>query len=214
MNKKKVSNIYGQVYGFVKESLTSLDQVYPGDHLAYERVKLYWHHVLVEDIDVETGEVKVIHYHNDVREFFVTTLNEHSLAQVKRGSIQFWSKRYYSDNVKVCLFDWKGSVVIVFNFLYFHRFYRIVYDESEVNPPEKVLELASARLGETKYNLLTDNCEHFCTECKIGKSISVQVNIRSLRYQLSCQPFLNYNCDFVFRLNLWLRTHLQLCCHP
>ena len=93
MNQKKVSNIYGQVYGFVKEPLTSLDQVYPGDHLAYERVKLYWHHVIVEDIDKETNEIKVIHYYNNVKEFFETTANEGSLAQVTRSSIQFWSER-------------------------------------------------------------------------------------------------------------------------
>lgn len=147
MNKKKVSNVYGQVYGFVKEAVNLLDQLYPGDHIAYERVKLYWHHVIVEDIDKETNEVKIIHYHNNVREFFDTTLNEGSLAQVIRGSIQFWSK----------------------------RFYRIVYDENEVNPPEKVLELACGRLGEKKYHPLTGNCEHFCTECKIGKRVSIQV---------------------------------------
>ena len=93
MNQTKASNIYGQVYGFVKEAVTSLDQVYPADHLAYERVKLYWHHVIVEDIDKETNEVKVIHYYNNVKEFFEATPNEDSLAEVRRSSIQFWSKR-------------------------------------------------------------------------------------------------------------------------
>lgn len=94
MTGKRVSNIYGQVYGFAKEVLISLDQVYPGDHIAYERVKLYWHHVIVEDIDRELEEVKIIHYYNNVREFFETTSKEGSLAQVMRGSIKFWSKRY------------------------------------------------------------------------------------------------------------------------
>ena len=68
-----------------------------------------------------------------------------------------------------------------------NRFYRIVYDESEVNPPEKVLELACGRLGEKKYHPLTDNCEHFCTECKIGKSLSIQVNIKSFRFNYDIQ---------------------------
>ncbi|XP_028399503.1 uncharacterized protein LOC114522920 [Dendronephthya gigantea] len=146
MDGKRVSNIYGQVYDFAKEMVTSLDQVYPGDHIAYERVKLYWHHVIVEDVDRELEEVKIIHYYNNVREFFETTSKEGSLAQVMRGSIKFWSK----------------------------RFYRIVYNV-ETYPPEKVLELACDRLGEKKYNPLTSNCEHFCTECRIGKAASVQV---------------------------------------
>ena len=50
-----------------------------------------------------------------------------------------------------------------------------------MNPPEKVLELACERLGETKYHPLLGNCEHFCTECKIGKSISIQVNEQRCR---------------------------------
>ena len=45
----------------------------------------------------------------------------------------------------------------------------------ECHPPEKVLELALARVGEMKYCPITNNCEHFCTQCKIGRSISVQV---------------------------------------
>ena len=65
-----------------------------------------------------------------------------------------------------------------FNLCIFNRFYRIVYNESEVNPPEKVLELAFERLGEKKYNPLTDNCEHFCTKCKIGRSVSFQVTLQ------------------------------------
>ena len=63
-----------------------------------------------------------------------------------------------------------------FRFCISIRFYRIVYDETEMNPPEKVLELACERLGEKKYNPLTENCEHFCTECKIGRSVGFQVN--------------------------------------
>ena len=91
--KKKVSNIYGQVYGFTKEMVASLEQLYPGDHIAYERAKLYWHHVIVEDIDSEANEITVIHYYNNAREFFQTTLSKGSLAQVMRSTLQFWSKR-------------------------------------------------------------------------------------------------------------------------
>ena len=89
-----MSNIYGQVYGFSKEVITSIDQLYPGDHIAYERVKLYWHHVIVEDVNKTTNEVNIIHYHNNIKEFFETTLNEGSIAQVLRNTLQFWSKRW------------------------------------------------------------------------------------------------------------------------
>lgn len=56
------------------------------------------------------------------------------------------------------------------------RFYRVVYNEEKCYPPERVLELALERLGEEKYSALTGNCEHFCTYCKIGESVSIQVD--------------------------------------
>lgn len=40
---------------------------------------------------------------------------------------------------------------------------------------EQVVRRAESRLGERKYNLLFNNCEHFATWCKTGKSRSAQV---------------------------------------
>lgn len=146
--KRIVSNIYGQVSSFAKEMVTSLEQVYPGDHLTYERAKLYWHHVIIEDINSEMNAITIIHYHNDIKDFFEDfSLRNQSLAKVKRDTLQFWSE----------------------------RFYRVVYNNEICHPPEKVLELAWARLGEAQYSPLTGNCEHFCTYCKIGKNVSIQV---------------------------------------
>lgn len=41
--------------------------------------------------------------------------------------------------------------------------------------PEMVVKRAQSRLGEQKYNLLFNNCEHFARWCKTGISQSVQV---------------------------------------
>ena len=38
-----------------------------------------------------------------------------------------------------------------------------------------VVERALSRLGEDRYRLLTNNCEHFCTWCVLGKGRSDQV---------------------------------------
>ncbi|BAT51691.1 unknown protein [Nostoc sp. NIES-3756] len=43
------------------------------------------------------------------------------------------------------------------------------------DPPLVVVERAKRRLGETKYNLFYNNCEHFARYCKIGIPISEQV---------------------------------------
>ncbi len=42
--------------------------------------------------------------------------------------------------------------------------------------PEETVARARSRLGETSYNLLTNNCEHFAIWCKTGVSESMQVN--------------------------------------
>jgi hypothetical protein len=41
--------------------------------------------------------------------------------------------------------------------------------------PEIVVHRAQSRLGENKYNLLFNNCEHFATWCKIGVNESKQI---------------------------------------
>lgn len=45
-----------------------------------------------------------------------------------------------------------------------------------VYSPEETVQRARSRLGETKYNLVTNNCEHFAIWCKTGISESRQVD--------------------------------------
>jgi len=39
----------------------------------------------------------------------------------------------------------------------------------------QAVQRARSRLGEDRYHLLTNNCEHFCSWCLLGKSHSAQV---------------------------------------
>ena len=48
--------------------------------------------------------------------------------------------------------------------------------EYRLYSPEETVKRAKSRLGETKYNLLFGNCEHFAIWCKTGISESHQVN--------------------------------------
>ena len=50
------------------------------------------------------------------------------------------------------------------------------YKEWACLAPETVIARAKNRLGEDKYNLFQNNCEHFAHWCKTGKSASDQVN--------------------------------------
>jgi hypothetical protein len=40
---------------------------------------------------------------------------------------------------------------------------------------EDIVRRARSRLGERRYNLLTNNCEHFCNWCQLGECRSEQV---------------------------------------
>ncbi|MEA5574302.1 lecithin retinol acyltransferase family protein [Calothrix sp. UHCC 0171] len=46
----------------------------------------------------------------------------------------------------------------------------------QCDPDGKVIQRAKSRLGESKYNLLFNNCEHFATWCKTGLGDSEQVS--------------------------------------
>lgn len=48
--------------------------------------------------------------------------------------------------------------------------------EYRLYSPEETVKRARSRIGETKYNLLFGNCEHFAIWCKTGISESHQVN--------------------------------------
>ena len=43
--------------------------------------------------------------------------------------------------------------------------------------PEKTLERAYSRIGESKYSILSNNCEHFAMWCKTGSAESTQVRL-------------------------------------
>ena len=59
-----------------------------------------------------------------------------------------------------------------------------------VNSPENVLIKARRCLNLSKYNAFLNNCEHFCTWCKINKHASSQVEY----------------------LELWILRHWPACC--
>jgi hypothetical protein len=50
--------------------------------------------------------------------------------------------------------------------------------------PQQIVERARSRLGENRYHVLKNNCEHFCNWCITGRSTSTQVS-RPLTFSLA-----------------------------
>src|SRR5712691_2860705 len=51
----------------------------------------------------------------------------------------------------------------------------IVRDRESMYSPHEVVLRARSRLGENRYHVLRNNCEHFCNWCISGRSSSIQV---------------------------------------
>lgn len=54
--------------------------------------------------------------------------------------------------------------------------------------PDVVIRRAESRLGEQRYNLFLNNCEHFANWCKTGENISPQLNEFGLRLDQIKRP--------------------------
>lgn len=128
--------------------VSSLSQLQKGDHIANKRLGgLYWHHAVVDHVEIEKGIFIVLEYSNSAKEFLrgISSSSENvGIAQVVRGECQLQDGLYLIKH-KDCL------------------------------SAEKVVLRARERLGENQYDLLENNCEHFAMWCKTGIKSSEQV---------------------------------------
>lgn len=129
-----------------------------GDHIFVDRsvfgVKLYEHH------GIYVGDDMVVHYNGLARGIVlekscfeeilsnVVPLDKRNIAKVEMTSLEEFAS---------------GDVLQV---------------KKHANAPfsgQEVALRAKVRIGEQKYNLLINNCEHFCNECVFGEHVSEQV---------------------------------------
>ena len=129
-----------------------------GDHIFVDRsvlgVKLYEHH------GIYVGDDMVVHYNGLARGIVlekscfeeilsnVVPLDKRNIAKVEMTSLEEFAS---------------GDVLQV---------------KKHADAPfsgQEVALRAKKRIGEQKYNLIINNCEHFCNECVFGEHVSEQV---------------------------------------
>jgi hypothetical protein len=139
-----------------RTKITSLDQLKKGDHIMEESLLGYWHHFIVEKVC--TNFAWRIHKTGDPQtgKYSLAAGDLTSKAEVIRDKFVLEA----------------GMVVYRVDY---PRMKDAVDGEGRVFHRDKVVRRARRRMGERKYNAMTSNCEHFCTECKTGKRISYQV---------------------------------------
>ena len=156
VSKMSVSNLAYNSYGkyqVLRVRVSSLSDLRRGDHIAFCRYGgVYWHHAIVEDIDHKEDKIHAIEYHSS-EGFSIDnkmTLKELQIATVGRHPYKFRDQDVYLFKHDNCL------------------------------DPSEVVSRAQSKLGEGKYNLLTNNCEHFAVWCKTATSSSDQLQIKKV----------------------------------
>ncbi|MBR0484274.1 MAG: lecithin retinol acyltransferase family protein [Oscillospiraceae bacterium] len=153
--------------------MTSEAFLQPGDVIGVKR-GIYEHYAIY------IGDDKVIHYAAENGDFegSAVTVHEAPMSEFLRGNSSFFFINFPDKNGKFEKIYTNGGDAV------FSR----VGDSGELQQiltgcpdyhlytPEETVERAKSRLGESKYDLAVNNCEHFAFWCKTGLSDSHQVN--------------------------------------
>lgn len=108
---------------------------------------------------IYAADDEVIHYVGSVDETSAdATVRATSLATFLRGDTD-WFVLDLDERASGNLESLRGDWVVV-----------------ETFTPEQTVARARSRLGESRYNLLWNNCEHFALWCKTGQEVSLQVD--------------------------------------
>lgn len=144
------TDYYGQKHHLPIEAVSSLSQLQKGDHIARKGCfGFLWHHAIVENVETDTGIINVIEYSNSAKGF---SQDNSSLP---------WNPGLAK--VK------RGEGRLQDGFY--------VIKHSICLPQDTVVLNAQRKLGERKYHISRNNCEHFAMWCKTTVSSSEQVNI-------------------------------------
>ena len=140
----------------------------PGDIIGVDR-GMYQHY------GIYAGEDRVIHYTAETSDLDPDNaeIQETSLERFLREDTEYFvlETGAPSGNLLDILLSSALSNVTATGM----RNVRDADDVPQPFSPEETLERARSRMGERKYNLFTNNCEHFAVWCKTGISESRQV---------------------------------------
>lgn len=152
--------------------LTRKEFLEPGDVVGVLRksaLNMYEHYA------VYIGNSRVVHYSGNNADFS-------GEVTVQEDTLQHFLKK--DDNYFVLFFDKsftsprKIQVRTSFNFNDMEYENRLLLGKKKdwkIYSPKETVERALSKVGEGKYNLVTNNCEHFAVWCKTGVAESFQV---------------------------------------
>lgn len=148
-------------------------ELIPGDILAASRkAGLYQHFA------VYTGSDKVIHYAAESGDFAGRiTIHEAPLSEFRADSSFIYILEFPDDLGHPSVRTLKGNIAAPGSSQEGPLLGLIRETGYHLYSPEETVARARSRIGEEKYNLAINNCEHFAIWCKTGVHESHQVNI-------------------------------------
>lgn len=63
--------------------------------------------------------------------------------------------------------------VAIFREAYIENYFDNIYP---INSAKKIISQSRIRIGEKGYDIITNNCQHFCNSMRYGKAISQEIN--------------------------------------
>ena len=147
--------------------ITCNDELVAGDIIGVRRIG-YAHYA------VYIGNDRVIHFASQNGDFGdKNTIHEASMSEFLHGSDSFFILDFpdkYGKPTKIhSSASFSPSAMALFTDL-------MKTNDYHLYSPQETVRRARSRIGEGKYNLVTNNCEHFAIWCKTGISESHQVN--------------------------------------
>lgn len=135
-----------------------------GDIIKVERIG-YWH------VGVYIGNEEVIHFSSldsDVssgnNKIIKTSLKQFLRGKKKLEKVEFPSPDAPPVSTKDDPLE------------FFFKDYKLYNPDYKLYPAHEVAERAKSRLGEARYDVISNNCEHFAIWCKTGISQSKQID--------------------------------------
>ena len=121
-----------------------------------------------EHYAIYAGNGRVIHYCGEGSDFNGrVSVHEAPFDEFLKGSRSFFVLSFEGDT--------PGKIHFGIGPVLRPRVERYPIRISKTYSREETLKRAYSRIGEEKYNILTNNCEHFALWCKTGRSESTQV---------------------------------------
>lgn len=147
--------------------LTREDFLEVGDVIGIDRAGGVYEHYAVY-----IGEGRVIHYQGEGQDFKgAITIREAPFADFLKNNKQYFVLLFDTERKNVIKLH-SGTEFISAEVLDNHIF---THKNFCLYTPEETVQRARERLGEEKYHLVVENCEHMAIWCKTGVSFSFQV---------------------------------------